>query len=167
MGAPTCAVHTSASSGNRRCSTAEAFNSIAPRSCADNRGHGPVSNAARAAAIARSISSGVPSGNVMITSSVTGEITESRSFPRGVVHLPSTKTHSGAWIESVGWAIESLLYEIFYLRFRTLTQSSFVDRSQRRDFYFLFFFVTFFVVTFFVVTNFHAIPSRSCNASGR
>jgi hypothetical protein len=50
------------------------------------------------------MSSGVPSGNVMITSSVTGEMTESFSLPLGEAHSPFTKTESAAWIEIVGFA---------------------------------------------------------------
>src|SRR5712671_3219405 len=82
-----------------------------------------ISNAARALATARSISPGVPSGNVMISSSVTGEMTDKRSFPRGGVHLPSTKTHSGAWIESVGCSIGGFLREVVCLRLGTLSHS--------------------------------------------
>jgi hypothetical protein len=65
----------------------------------------------------------------MISSSVTGEMTDSLSFPLDGVHLPSTKIHSGAWIESVGWAIDSLLYEIVYRRMGTLAHSTREVRS--------------------------------------
>jgi len=47
------------------------------------RGHGLESNASRALATARSISSGVPSGKVMRVPSITGEMTERFSLPRG------------------------------------------------------------------------------------
>src|SRR5712671_2297646 len=85
--------------------------------------HAARTHAARDLATARSISPGVPSGNVMISSSVTGEMTDKRSFPRGGVHLPSTKTHSGAWIESVGNSIGGFLREVVCLRLGTLSHS--------------------------------------------
>ncbi len=74
-GAPISAVN-EATMSSKRCSTSWRMRrSAAARSAASMRGHGPSSNARRAAATAASTSAGCASGTVAITSSVTGDMT--------------------------------------------------------------------------------------------
>ena len=61
------------------------------RSSGVQRGKGPLSNASRAAATARSTSAGVASGTRPITSSVLGEMTSMRPFASDSTNLPPTK----------------------------------------------------------------------------
>ena len=102
IGAPTCIVQASASSGCRAASWAPTSRSFAARSATDVPGHGPWSNASRAAATARSMSPSFASAKVSTTSSVDGETTGSVSAVVGSTHSPPTKSECGCAIESVG-----------------------------------------------------------------
>ena len=62
--------------------------SAAARSSGDVRGHGPLSNASRAAATARSTSALVARGTYPMTSSVDGEITSMRPPSAAGTHAP-------------------------------------------------------------------------------
>ena len=70
IGGPISAVMSSAIEGSSSPSRAATLASTSPRSASVIRGHGPRSNAARAAATARLMSPTVPSGTVAITCSV-------------------------------------------------------------------------------------------------
>ena len=67
---------------------------MSARSPGDICGHGPLSNASRAAATARSTSAVVASGTLAMTSSVAGEITASVSVPAGSTQSPPMKNLS-------------------------------------------------------------------------
>src|SRR6478672_5067204 len=95
MGAPTCAVHASESAGRRAVSSAATRRRAAARSAVDILGHDPLSNAARAAATARSTSFAWASANVIRTSSVTGEMSVSVSRELGSTHSPPMKNECG------------------------------------------------------------------------
>src|SRR5437660_1226468 len=58
------------------------------RSSGDRRGHSPLSNASRAAATARPMSAGVPSGTRPTSSSESGEITSIAPVPAGSTQSP-------------------------------------------------------------------------------
>ncbi len=73
---------------------AEIVAMMSARSAGAIRGHGPRSNASRAAATARSMSSMVDTGTRPITSSVAGDTTSSVSLPDGATHLPPMKNES-------------------------------------------------------------------------
>ena len=75
IGVPTSCVMVSAISSWRCISSSLARASTCARSCGDIRGHGPSSNASRAARIARSMSWGPPSVTCATGSSVAGEMT--------------------------------------------------------------------------------------------
>jgi hypothetical protein len=82
---------TRAMSSLRARSASAARRSTAARSAGGVRGHGPSSNARRAAATARSMSAGSASGTCPTTSSVDGETTPNRSDAAGSTHRPPTK----------------------------------------------------------------------------
>ena len=67
---------------------------MAARSAGVMRGHGPWSNAVRAAATALSMSASVPSGTRPTTSSVAGEITAMVSVPSGATQSPPMNKRS-------------------------------------------------------------------------
>ena len=79
---------TSAMSWARDCNAPERRLRPSARSSGIMRGHGPVSNAARAAAMALSMSAGDASGTVPMTSSVWGEMTSMTPLPSGFTHSP-------------------------------------------------------------------------------
>ena len=95
IGAPTCAVHASESAGRRAVSSAATLRRAAARSAVESLGHGPLSNASRAAATARSTSFSWASANVISTSSVTGEMSVSVSLELGSTHSPPMKNECG------------------------------------------------------------------------
>src|SRR5664280_2919489 len=66
----------------------------APRSVGDMRGHGPCSNASRAAATARSTSAFCASGTLPISSSVVGETTLKIDEDEGSTHSPPMNRRS-------------------------------------------------------------------------
>ncbi len=87
FGIPTSCVITSAISSRRASSSSATRRSNLPRSsggCSDHDG-----KAALAAATARSMSAGVPSGIVAKTASVVESITSSLPVPAGFTHAPS------------------------------------------------------------------------------
>jgi len=93
-GHPISCVMQSAYCCARACSAADKRAIASARSLAAMRGHGPSSNARRAAATARSMSSVVASGTLAMVSSVRGEITSSVSRPVDATHSPPMKSLS-------------------------------------------------------------------------
>ena len=73
---------------------AEIVAMMSARSAGLMRGHGPRSNASRAAATALSMSAVVDTGTLPMTSSVAGETTSRVSEPVGATHLPPMKNES-------------------------------------------------------------------------
>ena len=86
---PASRILRSTSCSRRRRNDSPIRSMIAPRSRGVIRGHGPSSNALRAAATARSTSAGVACGTVPITSSVAGLTTSRASSPLLSTHSPS------------------------------------------------------------------------------
>ena len=88
FGEPFCDEITSAMSWDRDCSAPESRLMPSARSAGVMRGHGPSSNAWRAAVTARSMSAGEASGTRPMTSSVCGEMTSIEPVPSGSTHSP-------------------------------------------------------------------------------
>ena len=86
---PTSSTFSSTRSAARASSSDANRSMTAARSRGDSHGHGPSSNARRAAATARSMSATVPSGTVPMASSVAGFSTVSTESPSLPVHAPS------------------------------------------------------------------------------
>ena len=94
IGQPFCSVMVCASSCERACRPPLTLAMMSARSAADMRGHGPSSNALRAAATARSTSASLACGTRAIGSSVRGEITSMVSVPWGSTKSPPMKSLS-------------------------------------------------------------------------
>ena len=88
FGEPFCDEIVSAMSIARACSAADSRLSTSARSTGLMCGHGPSSNARRAAATAASMSAGLPCGTSPMTSSDAGEITSMVSEPAGATISP-------------------------------------------------------------------------------
>ena len=91
FGEPFSLEMTSAMSAERACRAAERRESAAPRSSGLIEGHGPLSNASRAAATALSMSAGEASGTCPMTSSVWGETTSMTASVSGFTNSPPMK----------------------------------------------------------------------------
>ena len=94
MGEPISVVMISAMSPISAITCAATAVRMAARSAGAMRGHGPWSNAVRAAATALSMSASVPSGTRATTSSVDGEITAMVSVPSGATQSPPMNKRS-------------------------------------------------------------------------
>src|SRR6478735_1105644 len=92
VGEPISSVISSAISPSLPAYRFEKFWTISMRSSGLIRGHGPESNARRAAATAASMSAVVPSGTVAITCSECGDTTWIVSDEAGAAHSPSMKS---------------------------------------------------------------------------
>src|SRR5437879_1113441 len=111
------------------------------RSSGDRRGHSPLSKASRAAATARSMSAGVPSGTRPTSSSECGEITSMVPVPAGSTHSPPMnsrwcsrmdalldpchdQTRTGSTTAATSAAVARSLYISVFLRLDIAQQQS-------------------------------------------
>jgi hypothetical protein len=105
MGEPFCDVIVLANSWLRPWISWLSLAIFSARSAAVVRGHGPRSNALRAAATARSMSAFDPSGTRAITSSVDGEMTSIWFELAGSAHCPSMKSLSLVIMSILPWRL--------------------------------------------------------------